>query len=131
MKTNLWRQWAARLLGRVGAVPERLRENDVVGNVSIFAYAAAAELPASRSQCGQIGTLCGALCRERGLRVGIVRQQTHDKRKRSLVSTYPPAVIREAWTHFGFAHDEPSLWLIEQKWRPLLSIYHRLNSKKK
>jgi hypothetical protein len=105
-----------------------MAECDVPGNVSVYAYSVAARLPVKPVLCRQVGNFCRIRCQAGGKRIGLVRQATKHRSKRSLVSTYPPDVVREGWLHFGYEHAQPLLEAIEAKWRPLLSMFHRLNA---
>jgi len=102
-------------------------EADVPGNASIRAYAQAARLPLTRFPAANVGGLCKLWAQARRIRIGHVRQQTGTRAKRSLVSTFPPALIHAAWLHFGYEHEQPALEKIEELWRPMLPLYHRLH----
>lgn len=117
-------KWASYLAARARAYVEA----DVPGNVSIRVYSIAAGLPLERHPAANVGGLCKLWAAARRLRLGFVRQQTGKRSKRSLVATYPPALIEEAWRHFGFAHEQPALAAMEDLWRAMLPIYHRLNA---
>lgn len=117
-------KWASYLAARARAYVEA----DVPGNVSIRVYSIAAGLPLERHPAANVGGLCKLWAAARRLRLGFVRQQTGKRSKRSLVATYPPALIEEAWRHFGFAHEQPALAVMEDLWRAMLPIYHRLNA---
>ncbi len=101
---------------------------DVPGNFSVFVYALCAGLPTTRHPAAKVGVVSKHRCLAAGLPIGKVRQQTQTRERRSEAGTYPVAVLRAAWLHFGYEHETPDPEVMLARWRPMLSIFHRLNA---